>query len=45
VEHVQTGNGEKVAPNKGEGNWPSVVVKVEIQWAGKLNGRSPSWYK
>src|SRR6266545_4632810 len=36
---------KKVAPNKGEGNLPSEVVKVETQWAGKLNGRRPSLIK
>src|SRR5882672_3651716 len=33
---------KKVAPNNGDGKRPSEVVKVETQWAGKLNGRSPS---
>src|ERR1041385_6526893 len=33
---------KKVAPNNGVGSFPSVVVKVETQCAGRLNGRSPS---
>src|SRR6267378_8084016 len=33
---------KNVAPNKGVGNLPSVVVNVETQWAGRLNGRRPS---
>src|SRR6266851_3752460 len=33
---------KNVAPNKGVGSFPSVVVKVETQWAGRLKGRRPS---
>src|ERR1700687_5220945 len=33
---------KNVAPNKGVGSFPSVVVKVETQWAGRRNGRRPS---
>src|SRR5882672_9694849 len=33
---------KKVAPNSGDGNLPSTVVKVVTQCAGKLNGRRPS---
>src|ERR1700704_3708315 len=36
---------KNVAPNKGEGNLPSDVVKVDTQCAGKLNGRRPSLIK
>src|SRR6266550_7178881 len=33
---------KNVAPNAGVGNRPSEAVKVDTQWAGKLNGRRPS---
>src|ERR1700694_2425027 len=36
---------KNVAPNNGVGNLPSAVVNVDIQCAGKLNGRRPSLIK
>src|SRR6476620_1608441 len=36
---------KNVAPNKGDGSLPSVVVKVETQCAGRLKGRRPSLIK
>ena len=35
VEHMQTGDGEKVAPNKGEGGVPSASVKWSTHSFGK----------
>src|SRR6266550_1581439 len=36
---------KNVAPNNGVGSFPSVVVKVETQCAGRLKGRRPSVIK
>src|SRR4029077_6755787 len=36
---------KKVAPDSGDGNLPSEVVKVCTQCSGKLKGRMPSPYK
>src|SRR5882757_309077 len=36
---------KKVAPNNGDGSFPSVVVNVLTQCSGRLNTRSPSLYK
>src|SRR5687768_11385716 len=32
---------KKVAPNSGEGGWPSVVVNACTQCSGRNNGRKP----